>query len=886
MATITGTPGNDVLTGTSADDVIDGGTGDDTLTGGGGHNQFVFGLSFGQVTITDFHSSQDQLVFTGLGPGHEVEVTHGSVIGSDFAVHGVSYVSVQGLPGLITVQDSYLSGTDLSVSDGDSVSLFGIDFGGYGTGQTDVLFGGANPTTIWGWDGDDHLYAGDQPSTLLGGAGNDTLVGGASNDVLDGDFGGITPIAPGDDVLHGGGGDDQLISTGGSDVLDGGPGRDLATVSSDSHAIHLDLSLDGVAQDIGGGRTITLQSIEALNASSPFDDVLTAAGLTTSVSLQAGGGGHDTLIGGSGDDMLTTTSGSNTLTGGAGRDIFQIVTAALGSPDDPSLVNFDTITDFQSGVDTLDFGGPRITIINNPGGGGVVYADTSGDGVDDQKVVLSTGHVTENDFALLYGVTAIYVSTASDDLISGPQDNWAAYGGANVVSYAQAATGVRVSLALQGQAQDTIGAGHDTLISQTGLIGSSFDDVLTGNGAKNILTGGLGADVFTFKPDGVDPDYFWQIDHGADTITDFSHAQGDRLDVSAFGLTSLQQVLALAHQDGADAVLMLGQDTLDTTGRNPWNSVTLKGVQLFNLTAADFIFAPALAAYSGGGASELAFRNMATGDWGFMSAGPSGEVWHPVGPTSPAYGAIGVGDFNGDGVADIAFRQLATGAWGYMSANPGGGETWHDVGPTSTGYGAVGVGDFNGDGVLDIAFRSLSTGDWGFMSANPGGGQTWHSGGPTSLGYAVLGVGDFNLDGLPDIAFRSTATGDWGFMSADPAHGEVWRGVGSTSLQYAAIGVGDFNGDGTPDIAFRNPVTGDWGFMSAHPGGGQTWHPAGPTSTAYAAVASGDYNGDGLMDIAFRDPVSGDWGFMSVGPAGGEIWHPMGPSSTAYAPIA
>jgi hypothetical protein len=292
---------------------------------------------------------------------------------------------------------------------------------------------------------------------------------------------------------------------------------------------------------------------------------------------------------------------------------------------------------------------------------------------------------------------------------------------------------------------------------------------------------------------------------------------------------------------------------------------------------------PRIADLNGDGASDLAFRNGSTGQWGFMSANPAGgQTWHTIGSASLGYDAVGMADFNGDGISDIAFRSSATGDFGYMSPTGTGGQTWRPVGPTSTDYQATGAGDFNGDGVHDVAFRNGQSGDFGFMTVNPAGGEAWHGLGPTSTSYAPVGAGDFNGDGSTDVAFRNLATGDFGFMSANPGGGEVWHGLGPTTTSYTVVGVGDFNGDGRGDVAFCDLSTGDWGFMSANPGGGETWHGAGPSSTAYAAVKVGDFNGDGLADLAFRNIATGDWGYMTAISSGGELWHGVGSSSVDY----
>ena len=61
-------------------------------------------------------------------------------------------------------------------------------------------------------------------------------------------------------------------------------------------------------------------------------------------------------------------------------------------------------------------------------------------------------------------------------------------GGFDIASYEHATAGVTVSLATPGVAQTTGGTGTDTLTNIEGLLGSSFNDTLTGNG--NSMLGG------------------------------------------------------------------------------------------------------------------------------------------------------------------------------------------------------------------------------------------------------------------------------------------------------------------------------------------------------------------------------------------------------------
>jgi|GEM_PF-1069783 len=132
----------------------------------------------------------------------------------------------------------------------------------------------------------------------------------------------------------------------------------------------------------------------------------------------------------------------------------------------------------------------------------------------------------------------------TDTLIGGAGDD-KLYGGdgSDVASYAGAAGGVTVSLAIT-TAQDTIGAGIDTLNSIENLGGSSFadhltggignnylvggngNDVLDGGAGNDLLVGGAGADTLT---GGIGNDRFrfdvWETTANRDTITDFTAGQ-------------------------------------------------------------------------------------------------------------------------------------------------------------------------------------------------------------------------------------------------------------------------------------------------------------------------------------------------------------------------
>ena len=71
--------------------------------------------------------------------------------------------------------------------------------------------------------------------------------------------------------------------------------------------------------------------------------------------------------------------------------------------------------------------------------------------------------------------------------------------GTDTATYADAYAGVSVNLAI-ATAQNTIGAGVDTLKNFENLTGSNLNDTLTGNAAANILNGGAGNDSLNGGP--------------------------------------------------------------------------------------------------------------------------------------------------------------------------------------------------------------------------------------------------------------------------------------------------------------------------------------------------------------------------------------------------
>ncbi|MFA7945029.1 retention module-containing protein [Pseudomonas brenneri] len=208
-----------------------------------------------------------------------------------------------------------------------------------------------------------------------------------------------------------------------------------------------------------------------------------------------------------------------------------------------------------------------------------------GDGND----VLSAGN-GNNQLNGGNGNDLLFSGTGNDQLDGGA--------GIDTVSYANAtsAVTVTVTLGLAG-GQVTGGAGTDTLSGLENLIGSNFNDNLTGDGNNNLISGGLGND--TLKGEGGDDiliggpgnntltggagaDTFQYLTGGSghDVITDFAVGT-DKLDLSQ--LLQGENATTASLDDYLHFKVLGGTTTIDISavaGATPTQTIDLAGVNL------------------------------------------------------------------------------------------------------------------------------------------------------------------------------------------------------------------------------------------------------------------------------------------------------------------
>jgi Ca2+-binding RTX toxin-like protein len=165
--------------------------------------------------------------------------------------------------------------------------------------------------------------------------------------------------------------------------------------------------------------------------------------------------------GGEGNDFLQGTIAGDTLNGGNGNDTASFVNA------------------FNAGTTTG------------------VTVDLNLQGAAQNTVAAGNDTLVGIENLIGSALNDTLIGNADANVIEGGLGNDTLVGGAgnDTASYAGAAAGVTVNLALQGAAQNTGSSGSDTLSGFQNLQGSAFADTLFGDTAENVLSGGDGDDT-------------------------------------------------------------------------------------------------------------------------------------------------------------------------------------------------------------------------------------------------------------------------------------------------------------------------------------------------------------------------------------------------------
>ncbi|MCV6577012.1 MAG: hypothetical protein OIF58_14900 [Cohaesibacter sp.] len=571
--TIKGGDGDDVLYGGDGDDILKGETGSDILKGGKGHDTYF--VTDGDV-VEDI-DGDGQLWLGTEYPNHYLDFREAlfmdPVLGSPNTLagylHAFHYISVI----MRLVED------DLQVTYYETFGNENIKYN----------------FTIMNWqNGSFGLELSFSANPGLG-PDPDPQKGTPSSDEMNG--------TDGDDHLIGKAGDDILIGGDGADTLDGGKGWDTAAYWGAKKAVTVNLassvnnrafSVNSVnsannVNNRGEASGDVFISIEAV-IGSDYDDKLIGDdgwnGLYGSYGDDVinGQGGNDNIEGGKGDDVFVIGQGSDhdvieDFSAGAGSEdvvrfeagfsSFSQMMAATRQNGDDIVIDIDaknslTLSDVElADLHEDDFEFPRISIV----------------GMDNDETLSGTS--VKDHIRALDG-NDMLIGGAGADILDGG-DGW------DTAVYWDAASGVRVNLS--DDSKNTGIAAGDSFVNIEAVIGSSYDDTITGDDGWNGLYGGEGDDVLNGKDgndniEGGEGDdvFIFAAGDDDDVIEDFSAGSGsdDVIELSGIsGFDSFADVLAVASDQGADTFIRLDDD----------DSILLKDVSVSDLHQDDFRFA-------------------------------------------------------------------------------------------------------------------------------------------------------------------------------------------------------------------------------------------------------------------------------------------------------
>lgn len=294
---------------------------------------------------------------------------------------------------------------------------------------------------------------------------------------------------------------------------------------------------DTISEAANSGRDRVETTLDSYTLGASLEDLLRLGDRdffgtgNSAANTLTGSAGRDNLSGLDGNDTISGGAGADTLAGGNGEDMLN------GGDDDDSLLG-GWQSDTLNGGAGLDRLVGDVEWLNGTG----AHDRLNGDDGDD----LLIGDAV-NIFSSGKGGSDRLAGGGGNDVLIGDADNMkdSGRGGADTLD--------------GGDGNDWLyGDGRSWTVGVTGGI-----DRLNGGSGDDHLVGGGSADMFIF-----------QLGSGADEISDYARAEGDRIDLSAFDIAFDQ--LSFANVAGGVRI-ELGTD-----------SIFVRGVDSF--VATDFIF--------------------------------------------------------------------------------------------------------------------------------------------------------------------------------------------------------------------------------------------------------------------------------------------------------
>jgi Ca2+-binding RTX toxin-like protein len=363
--------------------------------------------------------------------------------------------------------------------------------------------------------------------------------------------------------LHGGDGNDRLKDRDDSnlaapDTLDGGLGDDIYDFLASPLHPHSTVIVDaGGVDTVWSNHDFVLPAgIENLTL---FEGKVGTGNELGNMMVSFGNVGAYTMDGAGGNDTLVGAPNSNDLmTGGAGNDVF-----AFTSPSDPVQPSLDTLSDFVSGTDRLQFDNAGFTQLGGAGN----FAPR------DARFASGAGLTSGQDAS-----DRLVYNTSTGDLFYDADGN--GVGASVLVAHlsgapALAATDiVVVGAAAPGSNVINGTAGNDSLTGTEGsdiISGLAGNDTINGLGGEDTLDGGPGVDNLN---GGLDSDAY--IVTAGDVLSDTG------------GIDTVFSDISWALADGFENLTLTGTANISATGNNAANLIVgNSGNNFFNPRGGD-----------------------------------------------------------------------------------------------------------------------------------------------------------------------------------------------------------------------------------------------------------------------------------------------------------
>ena len=438
--------------------------------------------------------------------------------GNDLLVGGPGADTLMGGEGNDTISYAHSeAGVTINLADGTAArgNAIGDTLGDaienvIGSGHDDALTGSKAANSLWGMGGNDELD---------GLRGGDNLYGGS-----------------GDDDLDGGRGDDTLEGGPGADVLTGGDGSDTASYAGSTMGVTVRLHTssarggDAMGDSFGATVTATYTNMDDEEVEVMLPDIMHLTG-SANADILAGDIRNNTIKGGAGDDKIyggPDPSNLGPMPSSADRGDATNVDTLMGEGGNDRIWGGagDDMLDGGAGDDVLN-GGPGNDEMKGGPGSDMIYADA------DDLVI--NGFGVAND-----------LNTDEDESVDDAMDT-------DTLSYARVDNEDEMGIT-------TALAGDITNIEN--VVGSDYDDTLTGDEQSNVIEGGAGRDtleggagagVDTLSYENSDDWVRVMLNDDAMATTSRGHARGDVA-------TGFENVTGSAYDDeltGNDAANVL-----------------------------------------------------------------------------------------------------------------------------------------------------------------------------------------------------------------------------------------------------------------------------------------------------------------------------------------